>query len=165
MIELQSRQFLKVANVFGIIADTPPGGGATVPRHTSCACTSASTPGAVVPLGQQYPWGASTCRLCTLLESCRRAYVNSDTLTCNAVSYRFRDIYGQMATIGVWVKNGRPKPLSWPHICWTLEISPANWERIVLGGHSCPSCKLWRWSPRYMPGHTQNTQPPDAIYD
>ena len=60
------------------------------------------------------PWGGATALSLTLLESSRRADVKS-LLTCNAVTYRFRDIHSQMAQIDVWeAKNGQPEALTDP---------------------------------------------------
>ena len=51
------------------------------------------------------PWRATALWL-TLLERSDRAHVKL-YLTCNSPTYRFRDIRGQMAKIGVWeAKNG-----------------------------------------------------------
>jgi len=51
-------------------------------------------------------------------------------LTCNAPTYRIRDIRGQMAKIGVWeANNGPPEPLSWPRIWLPLKLSPPKGEK------------------------------------
>jgi len=88
----------------------------------------------------------------TFLESSRRADVKS-WLTCNAPTYRFRDIRGQMAKIGVWeAKNGMKTPV-WPHIWRPLKITPAKRSRQVQG-IALSSCKISRRSvapsPRYL---------------
>jgi len=68
-------------------------------------------------LGATTPW-------LTFLESSRRADVKLQ-LTCNAPTYRFRDIRGEMAKIGVGeVENGPHEPISWPRMWWLLKISP-----------------------------------------
>ena len=57
------------------------------------------------------PGGYRPVAWLTLLESCRRVDVKS-WLTCNAVTYRFPDIRGKMAKLGVWqAKNGPPETL------------------------------------------------------
>jgi len=45
------------------------------------------------------------------------------------MTYRFRDIRGHMAKIGVSeAKNGPREPLSWPRIWWPWKISPLKGE-------------------------------------